>query len=125
MKRFVLLAALAAAVALPALAQKAEHHHHPRHGGVVVEGKEADFELVARPDALQLYLADHGKSIDLTEAAAKITLLSGSDKQEVVLRPAGDKLEAQGAFKVGAGTKAVAVVTQGARTLGTARFTLK
>ena len=60
-----------------------------------------------------------------SKAAAKLTLLAGTEKTEVELKPAGDKLEAKGSFKVAAGTKAVAVVTNAGKTLGTARFTLK
>lgn len=124
MKKLVLIAALAAAIAGPALAQKADHHA-AQHGGVFVEGKEADYELVAKPDVIQLYVNDHGKAKDVSKASAKVTLLSGSEKQEVELKPAGSFLEAKGSFKVGAGTKAVAVVTDAGKTLGTARFTLK
>ena len=36
-----------------------------------------------------------------------------------------DRLEASGTFKTSAGTKAVVVVSDGGKTLGTARFTLK
>jgi hypothetical protein len=68
---------------------------------------------------------DHGKPRSVAKASEKLTLLSGTEKQEVELKPAGDKLEATGTFKVAAGTKAVAVVTDGGKTLGTARFTLK
>ena len=101
-----------------------KHDHKPLHGGVVVEGKATDFELVAKPSAIQLYLRGHGKSPDLSKATAKITLLTGTEKQEVELKPAGDKLEATGIFKVGPGTKAVAVVNVAGK-LATARFTLK
>lgn len=124
MKKLVLIAALAAAIAGPAFAQNADHHA-AKHGGVFVEGKEADYELVAKPDVIQLYVYDHGKPKDVSKAAAKLTLLSGTEKQEVALAPAGDKLEVNGAFKVGPGTKAVAVVTNAGKTLGTVRFTLK
>ncbi|MBH2009208.1 MAG: hypothetical protein I8H71_05865 [Xanthomonadaceae bacterium] len=99
--------------------------HSPMHGGMVVEGKQADFELVAKPEVLQLYLRDHGKAISAAKASAKVTLLSGSDKQEVTLAPAGDRLEAKGNFQIAAGTKVVAVVTNDGKSLGTARFTLK
>ena len=58
------------------------------------------------------------------KASAKLTLLSGTEKQEVELKPVGDKLEASGSFKVGPGTKAVAVVTVGGKP-ATARFTMK
>ena len=83
-----------------------------------------DFELVAKPSAIQLYLRGHGKSPDLSKATAKVTLLTGTEKQEVELKPVGDKLEATGSFKVGPGTKAVAVVTVAGKP-ATARFTLK
>jgi hypothetical protein len=126
MKKFFLVAAVATAIAGPAFAQKAEHGDHTaKHGGVFVEGKEADYELVVKPDTVQLHVTDHGKPKDLSKALAKLTLLNGTEKQEVELKPADGKLEAKGAFKVGTGTKAVAVVTIGGKTLGTARFTLK
>ena len=80
------------------------HEHKPLHGGLVVEVKDMDYELVAKP--------------------AKLTLLSGTDKQEVELKPAGDKLEAKGSFKVVAGTKVVVVVLATGKS-STARFVLK
>ena len=100
------------------------HEHKPLHGGLVVEVKDMDYELVAKPDLLQLHLRDHGKVVDVSKAAAKLTLLSGTDKQEVELKPAGDKLEAKGSFKVVAGTKGVVVVLATGKS-STARFVLK
>ena len=100
------------------------HEHRPAHGGVVAEVRNMDYELVARPDGVQLYVSDHGKPADVSKASAKVTLLTGADKQEVELQPAGDRLEASGSFKVGPGTKAVAVVTIQGKP-ATARFTLK
>lgn len=101
------------------------HEHKPLHGGVVVEVKDVDYELVARPATIQLHLRDHGKPADVSKASAKLTLLTGTEKQEVELKPAGDKLEAAGSFKVGSGTKVVAVVNVPGKPLATARFTLK
>lgn len=128
MKLHTLLATVALAVAGTADAAGDKHDHahdhQPMHGGVVVEVKHKDYELVAKPTAIQLYLRDHGKPADVSKASAKVTLLSGSDKQQVELKPAGDKLEATGTFKVGPGTKAVAVVTIDGKPV-TARFTIK
>lgn len=125
MKKHLLVLSLAAAL-LPAVgAFAAEDKHVATRGGVFVEGKEADYELVAKPASVQLYVFDHGKLRDVSKASAKVTLLTGSEKQDVELKPAGDKLEATGTFRVGPGTKAVAVVTDGGKTLGAARFTLK
>ncbi|MES2952177.1 MAG: hypothetical protein V4858_26930 [Pseudomonadota bacterium] len=98
--------------------------HTPVHGGIFAAGKAMDFELVAKPDVLQLYLRDHGKPMDTSQAKAKLTLLLGTEKQEVELLPVGDKLEAKGSFKVPAGTKAVAVVSLAGKS-STARFVLK
>ncbi|CAN5709031.1 hypothetical protein BH09PSE5_BH09PSE5_44660 [soil metagenome] len=100
------------------------HQTKPLHGGVLVLAKDVEYELVVAPTLVQLYLSDHGKPIDISKATAKLTLLAASEKQEVTLTPAGDKLEAAGSFKVGAGVKAVVAVS-GAGKASAARFTLK
>ncbi len=129
MKPHALVAAIALAAASTVSAagdhQHAADDHTPRHGGVVAATKLMDYELVAKPTSLQLYLRDHGKPADASKATAKLTLLSGAEKQEVELKPAGDKLEASGSFKVGPGTKVVAVVNLAGKPASTARFTLK
>ena len=89
------------------------------------ETKGVSYELVATPASLQLHLRDHGKAMDVAKASAKLTLLSGSDKQEVELRPAGNRLEASGSFKLGAGTKVVAQVNQAGKPVGTVRFVIR
>jgi hypothetical protein len=128
MKTQALFASITLALASSAFAAGDKHdhahEHKPLHGGVVVEVKDIDYELVAKPTVIQLHLRDHGKPADVSKATAKITLLNGTEKQEVELKPAGDKLEATGSFKVGPGTKAVAVVTVAGKP-ATARFTLK
>jgi hypothetical protein len=121
--KFHIAAAIALVLASTAHASGA-HDHSPKHGGVVTEVKDMDYELVAKSSVVQLYLRDHGKKVDIAKATAKVTLLTGAEKQEVELKPAGDKLEATGSFKVGPGTKAVAVVTVAGKP-STARFNLK
>ena len=123
--RLVTLSLAAVLASLSGAVLAADDHHKPSKGGILVPGKEADYELVAKPTVLQLYVSDHGKPRDVSKGSARLTLLAGSEKQEVELKPAGDKLEATGTFKVGTGTKIVAVVSDGGKTLGTARFTLK
>lgn len=125
MKTQALLASILLTVASSSFAAGDKHEHKPMHGGVVVEVKDIDYELVAKPTMIHLHLRDHGKAADVSKASAKLTLLSGTDKQEVELKPVGDKLEATGAFKVGPGTKAVAVVTIAGKQVGTARFAIK
>lgn len=109
---------------LPAHAHGEAHSHAPQHGGVVVEVKDMDLELVAKPDVLQLYLRDHGKPADVSKASAKVMLLNGTEKQEAALTPVGDRLEAKGSFRIAAGTKALAQVTVGGKALS-GRFEMK
>lgn len=128
MKKQAVISAMVLAFTAGAFAQgkhEHAHEHAPLHGGVVVESKDVDYELVATPDTLQLHLRDHGKPMDVSKASARVTLLAGAEKQDVELKPAGGKLEAKGSFKVPAGTKAIAVVSNAGKTLGTARFVLK
>lgn len=108
--------------------KKGEEHAHdakPAYGGVVSVVKDVNYELVAKPDTITLYVTDHGKPIDTKDASATLTLLSASDKSEIKLTPAGEnKLQAKGSFKVDKGTKVVASVNTGGK-LQSVRFTLK
>ena len=86
MKTQALLASIALALAGSAFAAGEHNHaheHKPLHGGLVVEVKDMDYELVAKPTVIQLHLRDHGKPTDVAKASAKLTLLSGAEKQEV------------------------------------------
>jgi hypothetical protein len=100
------------------------HEHKPLHGGIVTEVKDMDFELVAKTDSIQLYLRDHGKPVDVSKASAKLTLLSGSQTQEVNLQADSDKLSAKGSFSISSGTKVVAQVNYAGKAIN-ARFVLK
>lgn len=101
-----------------------KHDHSSKHGGIVVEAKDMDYEVVAKPEMIQIYVSDHGKPMKLEGGKAKVTLLNGSEKTEVELVPVGDKLEAKGAFKVAKGTKGVAMVTVAGKT-NSVRFEIK
>ena len=102
------------------------HDLTPKHGGVVAEANDLDFELVARADSLTLHVRDHGKAVPMQGASAKLTLLTGTERADVQLAPAGtDRLEAKSAFKLGPGTKVVAAVTLPGRKAANVRFVLK
>ena len=122
--KFLASLALAACVAGPAWAA-GEHDHAPKNGGIVVENKAGDLEIVAKPDLLQIFISDHGKPVSLEGAKAKVTLLNGTEKSEAELLPAGNKLEAKGSFKVAKGTKGLAVLTLAGKSPATARFEVK
>ncbi len=117
------LASLMAVCSISATAGKDDHT--PKFGGVVVETKAGDMEIVAKPESIQIHISDHGKAVKLDGAKAKVTLLNGVEKSEADLVTVGDKLEAKGAYKVAKGTKGIAVVTLAGKPPVTARFDIK
>lgn len=131
--------AVGTALAVPALAAGDDHKGHDhsgtgahaghddkaRHGGVVRVVKDVNYELVVKPDTATLYIADHGKPVDLKGASAKLTLLTTAGKTEASLVPAGDRLEAKGSFSAAPGTKAMATVNWAGKPAVPVRFTLK
>lgn len=120
-----LLTTLLIAAATTALPAFAADDHKPMHGGVVLETKAGDLELVAKPDLIVIHVSDHGKPMKLTSATGKVTVFNGNDKTEAPLTLVGDKLEAKGGFKVGAGAKVLAEVALNGKPAVAARFTLK
>lgn len=104
---------------------KKGHDHKPLHGGVVTEAKDVDYELVIKPDVIDIHVRDHGKPSDLSGGTAVLTLLVGTDKQEIKLAPASGKFTASGKFSAPAGTKAVAMITLRGKPAKSVRFALK
>lgn len=101
------------------------HDAKPQHGGVVSVIKDINYELVAKADSITLYVTDHDQPVDTRNVSATITLLSASDKADAKLLPAGaNQLRAQGAFKILAGTKALALVKFGDKPGQSVRFVL-
>ena len=98
----------------------------PKHGGIVSQARnDIDFELVAKPDVLTLYVRDHGKPLHTKGATGKIQLLVGTETTEATLAAAGEnRLQAKGNFKVGKGTKAVAIVQLPGKQPSTVRFSI-
>ena len=122
MKHSLLPLLTALALATPAFAAE---DHAPKHGGVVLETKAGDLELVAKPELIVIHVSDHGKPMKLASATGKVTVFNGKDKTEAPLVLAGDRLEAKGSFKVAAGAKVLAEVSLNGKPAASARFTLK
>lgn len=122
MNRFLVSLLAASAFCLPAIAAE---DHKPKHGGVVLETKAGDLELVAKADVIVIHVSDHGKAMKLTSGTGKVTVFNGNDKTEAPLTLVGDKLEAKGSFKVAPGAKVLAEVTLNGKPAVAARFTLK
>jgi hypothetical protein len=125
--RFIFSAVFAASLAMSGAAYAAgAHDHSPKHGGIVVEANDMDFELVAKPDLITIHVRDHGKPASTKGATGKLTLLMGTEKTEVALAPAGeDRLEAKGSFKVGPGARMVATVNLQGKKPANVRFAIK
>ena len=125
------LVGVALFVSVSALAPAAEHapeHGHNRalHGGVAVEVRDMDFEMVGAGDAITIYVRDHNKPVSTAKATGKVTVLSGTEKSEAPLVPAGEnKLTAKGAFRMTKGTKVVALVELPGKKPFNVRFAVK
>lgn len=90
------------------------HEEKPRHGGVVSEAKDLNFELVNQNGSAVIYILDHGQPVDTAKASGKLTVLNGSEKTEIDLQPAGEnRLTSAGKVSLGKGAKAIASLTLG------------
>jgi len=104
----------------------ADGDHKAKYGGVLTVVKDVEYELVAKPDAVTIYVDDHGKKVSTKGGSGKLTLLTGAEKSEVALAPVGENgLEARGPLKAGTGTKAVATITLPGKAAASARFELR
>lgn len=120
-----LMAMLAAgAVALSLNAAQAHGDARAKHGGIVKTADDISFELVAQVDGVAIYIEDHEKAVSVAGASGKLTVLSGADKAEAELKPAGDKLEAKG-IKLAPGSKVVASVIMSDKKTIALRFSVK
>jgi len=105
---FVVLVLLGAA---PFHTAQAHGGTQSEHGGVVQLVGDMTFELVARPDGVELYVEDDGEEVNSADLAAKLTIVNAGAKSEVVLAPAaGNKFEAKG-VKIASGAKVTALLT--------------
>lgn len=110
--------------ARPALASGDDHA--PKFGGIVAEGRAFDAELVATPELITVHVRDHGKPMATQGATGKVTMLTGTNKSLVELKPAGDsRMEAKGKFDVSAGSKAVVEISLQGKKPSTFRFVIK
>lgn len=102
------------------------HGEKPKHGGIIQEVNGKQYELVATPKEITIYVEDHGKKVDTKGATAKVTFLNGTEKSEAVLTPTiENQLVATGTFNVKSGTKAIAVVTLADKVATSIRYVIK
>ncbi len=102
------------------------HNAKPKHGGIMREVNELQFELVNNGGAAKIYVEDHGKIHSTVGASGKLTVLNGTKKTEVALQPTGENvLEAGGEVQLTAGAKVVASITFADKKTVSVRFAVK
>jgi hypothetical protein len=102
----------------------AHEHHEPKFGGVVEEAGGLDFELVAKPGVVRLYLDGHNKKVSAKGSKATVTFLRGSESVKMILLPAGENwLEAKGNAPTGKGVRVMALVLHKGKSISV-RFAL-
>lgn len=94
--------------------------HKAMHGGLFHQAAH-DYELVIKDGEARLYVTDHGNVVNLVGASAKLTVLEGSQKTEVQLKPAGGYFSGQFAKTPAKGARAVVQLKIGGES-STARF---
>lgn len=101
-----------------------EMHGQSMHGGIFAEAGHAQFEIVARDGVLTVYASIHGEALATAGATGKLTVLSGSAKREIELKPAGNDL-LQGKGTLAAGDKLLLNVVWPGQSPLTARAVVK
>ena len=97
----------------------------PQYSGILQMVDDMSFELVVRADSAELYLGDHGEKVPTANMTGKLTVLSGTNKSEAKLEPAGGhKFEAR-AVKIAKGDKVIALVTSADKKTTSVRFVIK
>jgi hypothetical protein len=116
---------LGAALAALSLNAAAHGDAKPMHGGVVQVVADVAYELVPQAQGVALYVVDHGKPVDASRMSGKLTVLTGTQKAEAPLQPAGgNKLEAAN-LVVGSGAKVVASLKAADGKTASVRFSVK
>ena len=114
---------------LAALALSGNVHAHgtkPKHGGILQNAIDLNFELVAKDGNATIYVEDHGKPFSTNGATGKLTVLNKGQKAETALQPGADgTLEAKGVSNLTAGAKAVATIKLANKETANVRFSVK
>lgn len=119
--------ALSAAVFLaPTFGALAAGEAKAMHGGIVAKVNEITYELLHKDGAVSIFVSDHGKPVATRGATGKLTAMTGTEKTEAPLEPAGDnRLNAKGSIKLAPGSKVVASIQLDGKKPASVRFAVK
>jgi hypothetical protein len=116
-------------VAIIAIAAAPAHAHGdwpPKHGGLMNEGGETSFELVARGTKIILYVEDHGTPVSTQGAKGTLTVTRGSKTWSAEITRLGDNgLESRLTRPLARGDRVLAKVTMGNGSIAAGRFVIK
>ncbi len=96
----------------------------PRHGGIMQVVNDVSYELVIKDSGVDIHVSDHGKPMSTAGMTGKLTVMVGTQRSDVDLVAAGDKLEVKG-LKLAKGAKLVAALTLPNKKAVTVRFAIK
>jgi hypothetical protein len=122
----LLVAIVAIAVELAAAPVHAHGDWPPKHGGLMNEGGETSFELVARGTKVILYVEDHGTPVSTQGAKGTLTVTRGSETWSGEITRLGDnRLESRLTRPLARGDRVLAKVTMGNGSIAAGRFVIK
>lgn len=121
-KLFSIFALSALLTATPVLAH--EDHGKSMHGGFVLDTGFVQFEIVGKDGLLTVHASDHGKPVATAGTTGKLTVLTGSAKREIELKPLKDNL-LQGQGVLNAGDRVLLNLTMPGKKPLAARTTVK
>ena len=127
MKKWIgTMALMACTIAVTVTGSALAHDAKPKHGGMVREVGEIQFELVQSAGKAKIYVEDHGKIFSTVGASGKLTVLNGAEKTEVALHATGENgLESKDDAKLAPGAKVVALITFADKKTVSVRFAVK
>ena len=127
MKKWIgTMALMACSIAVTVTSSALAHDAKPKHGGMVREVGEIQFELVQSAGKAKIYVEDHGKIYSTVGASGKLTVLNGAEKTEVALHATGENgLESKDDAKLAPGAKVVALITFADKKTVSVRFAVK
>lgn len=97
----------------------------PLHGGIVQTVGEKSFELVAKPDATELYVVDDGEEVASDQMSATLTVDVGGTQWEFVMLPAGGNKFVTTEAKIPSRAKVAVLLIAPDQSKTTARFRIK
>ena len=97
----------------------------PLHGGVIQMMGEVSFELVTRPEGVEVYLVDDGEDVGTGGMTAKLVIAHAGAATEAALAPGGGNRFVATGVTLPSGARVTVIVTmEDNASRWTARFTI-